>query len=61
MGITWDDDVGRLVDDVNFDIVEPVAGAITPLPGGVGSLTTAVLMKHVVQAAERAATRSEGE
>lgn len=61
VGITWDDDAGRLVGDVNFDIVEPVAGAITPLPGGVGSLTTAVLMKHVVQAAERAATRSEGE
>ena len=34
---------------------EPVAEAITPVPGGVGAVTTAVLAKHVVLAAERAA------
>lgn len=61
VGINWDESVGGLVGDVDFDAVEPVADAITPVPGGVGSLTTAVLMKHVVQAAERAAARTKGE
>lgn len=44
---------GRLVGDVDTDSVEPVAGAVTPVPGGVGVVTTAVLMEHVVSAAER--------
>lgn len=61
VGINWDESIGRLVGDVDFDAVEPVVDAITPVPGGVGSLTTAVLVKHVVQAAERAAARAEGE
>ena len=61
VGINWDEGAGRLVGDVDFDVVEPIAGAVTPVPGGVGSLTTAVLMTHVVQAAERAAARAEGE
>ena len=33
--------------------VEPIVGAITPVPGGVGSVTTSVLIGHVVEAAER--------
>ena len=61
VGINWDEGAGRLVGDVDFDAVEPLVDAITPVPGGVGSLTTAVLMKHVVQAAERAAARTKGE
>lgn len=61
VGINWDESAGRLVGDVDFDVVEPVVDAVTPVPGGVGSLTTAVLMKHVVQAAERAAARTKGE
>lgn len=61
VGINWDESAGRLVGDVDFDAVEPVVDTVTPVPGGVGSLTTAVLMKHVVQAAERAAARTEGE
>ena len=61
VGINWDESAGRLVGDVDFDAVEPVVDAITPVPGGVGSLTTAVLMKHVVQAAERAVARTEGD
>ena len=44
---------GKLCGDVDFEAVEPVAGAITPVPGGVGSMTTAVLAKHVIEAAER--------
>ena len=48
------DETGALVGDVAFDEVEPLVRAITPVPGGVGAVTTAVLMKHVVEAAERA-------
>ncbi len=46
------DESGDLCGDVAFDEVEPLAAAITPVPGGVGSVTTAVLCKHVVEAAE---------
>ena len=45
---------GNLCGDVDFDAVEPIVGAITPVPRGVGSVTTALLMKHVVQAASAA-------
>ncbi len=44
---------GTLCGDVRFDEVEPIVGAITPVPGGVGTVTSAVLAKHVVEAAER--------
>ena len=40
----------RLVGDVNFDDVKAVAGAITPVPGGVGPMTVAMLMKNTVKA-----------
>lgn len=53
VGINWDDAAGKLVGDVDFDAVEPLVQAITPVPGGVGSVTTAILAKHVVEAAER--------
>ena len=42
----------QLVGDVDFDAAAPVAGAITPVPGGVGLLTVAMLMENVVQAAK---------
>ncbi len=42
----------KLVGDVNFEPVSEIAGAITPVPGGVGLLTVAMLMQNVVQAAE---------
>lgn len=45
---------GKLRGDVDFDAVEPLVSAITPVPGGVGAVTTAVLVKHVVEAAEKA-------
>ena len=45
---------GKLVGDVNFDAVKDKCSAITPVPGGVGAVTTSVLMKHVVEAAEKA-------
>jgi hypothetical protein len=40
-----------LVGDVDFESVAPVAGRITPVPGGVGPLTVAMLLKNTVQAA----------
>lgn len=43
---------GRMSGDVSFDEVEPVVSAVSPVPGGVGNVTTAVLCKHVVEAAE---------
>ena len=46
---------GRLCGDVRFDEAEPVVDAITPVPGGVGTVTTSVLVSHVVDAAEKAA------
>jgi methylenetetrahydrofolate dehydrogenase (NADP+)/methenyltetrahydrofolate cyclohydrolase len=45
----------RLVGDVDFAEVQPVAGKITPNPGGVGPMTIALLMQNTVLAAERAA------
>lgn len=44
---------GGMVGDCDFAQVEPIVGAITPVPGGVGAVTNTVLMKHVIQAAER--------
>lgn len=55
VGINWDEQAGKLVGDVDFDAVEPVVNAITPVPGGVGSVTTAMLAKHVIEAAESCA------
>ncbi|MBQ9045034.1 MAG: bifunctional 5,10-methylenetetrahydrofolate dehydrogenase/5,10-methenyltetrahydrofolate cyclohydrolase [Oscillospiraceae bacterium] len=44
---------GRICGDVQFDAVSPYVRAISPVPSGVGSVTTAVLAKHVIEAAER--------
>lgn len=56
VGINWDESAGKLCGDVRYDEVEPIVGAITPVPRGVGSVTTAVLAKHVVEAAGRTIT-----
>ena len=53
VGINVDEN-GKLCGDVKYDEVEPVVAAITPVPGGVGAVTTAVLAKHVIEAAEKA-------
>ena len=42
---------GKLCGDVDYEKAEPVVEAITPVPGGVGSVTTSVLIGHVVEAA----------
>lgn len=49
------DEAGRLCGDVDFDSVAPVAGWITPVPGGVGPMTRAMLLVNTVEAAERSA------
>jgi methylenetetrahydrofolate dehydrogenase (NADP+)/methenyltetrahydrofolate cyclohydrolase len=44
---------GKLLGDVDFERVVPIAGAITPVPGGVGPMTIAMLMSNVAEAADR--------
>ena len=46
---------GRIVGDVDFESAVDVAAAITPVPGGVGPLTNALLLTHLIRAAERQA------
>lgn len=48
-------DAGKLCGDVDFDGVKEVAGWITPVPGGVGPMTRAMLLVNTIEAAERAA------
>lgn len=64
VAINWDADKpnskggrGGIAGDADFAEIEPIVEAITPVPGGVGSVTTSVLMKHVVEAAEKVADR----
>ena len=45
---------GKLCGDVDFETAAGIVKAVTPVPGGVGSVTTAVLCKHVIEAAEKA-------
>lgn len=58
VGINVDEN-GKLCGDVKFEEAEPIAAAITPVPGGVGSVTTAVLAKHVIEAAEKAQSQPQ--
>ena len=53
------DDEGRLCGDVDFDRVRDVAGFITPVPGGVGPMTRAMLLSNTLDAAERLTSRSQ--
>lgn len=48
------DNAGNLVGDVDFPSAEATVEAITPVPGGVGAVTTSVLARHVIEAAENA-------
>lgn len=49
---------GKLAGDVDFDAVKEVAGWISPVPGGVGPMTIAMLLTNTVESAERAVARS---
>ena len=60
VSINWDENKinakggkGGIAGDAVYDEVEPIVEALTPVPGGVGSVTTSVLIGHVVEAAER--------
>jgi len=55
VGINWSEEKKKLVGDVKFDDVEPLVGHITPVPGGVGTVTTSVLVSNVVAAAKNQA------
>ena len=50
VSVNWDG--SALCGDADFAAVEPVVDAITPVPGGVGAVTSSVLMAHTVRAAE---------
>ena len=53
VGINVDEE-GNLVGDVDFAAADAIVGAVTPVPGGVGAVTTSVLAAHVLQTAEQA-------
>ena len=53
VGINWDEAKQGIAGDVDFDSVEPAVKALTPVPGGVGTVTTCVLISHVIEAAKR--------
>lgn len=57
VGINFDED-GTMCGDVDFDAAQAIVEAITPVPRGIGTVTTSVTMAHVVLAAERQAARS---
>lgn len=52
VGINTDEN-GKMCGDIDFEKAEREAAAITPVPGGVGSVTTAILMQHVAEAASK--------
>ena len=53
VGIGWNEEKGKLCGDVKFEEAEALVGAVTPVPGGVGTVTTSVLVSHVIEAAKR--------
>ena len=60
VSVNWDPEkpnarggLGAMAGDAVFEEVEPIVAAITPVPGGVGTVTTSVLMGHVMEAARR--------
>ena len=53
VGISFNEEKGKLCGDVKYDEVFENVKAITPVPGGVGSVTTAILFKHVIESAEK--------
>jgi methylenetetrahydrofolate dehydrogenase (NADP+)/methenyltetrahydrofolate cyclohydrolase len=50
---------GKLCGDVDYDSVEPVAGVLTPVPGGVGPMTITMLLTNTLESAERAAKETK--
>ena len=57
VGITWNPEKQKLCGDVKAEEAEEIVRALTPVPGGVGGVTTSVLCRHVAEAARRSARR----
>ncbi len=55
VGITWSNEKKKVCGDCLFEEVEPIVRAITPVPGGVGAVTTSLLVRHVIEAVEKTA------
>ena len=55
VGVNRDPGTGKLCGDVDYEAASETARAVTPVPGGIGKVTTAVLAKHVVEACSRLA------
>lgn len=53
VGMNWSEEKQKFVGDVRLDEAEQTVRAVTPVPGGVGSVTTSVLVSHVVEVADR--------
>ena len=58
VGINFDEN-DKMCGDADFEEIKENVAAITPVPGGVGTVTTALLMHHVVQAANAAADEAK--
>ncbi|MBO5975836.1 MAG: bifunctional 5,10-methylene-tetrahydrofolate dehydrogenase/5,10-methylene-tetrahydrofolate cyclohydrolase [Oscillospiraceae bacterium] len=56
VGINFDED-GKMCGDVDFVAAEALASYVTPVPGGVGAVTTAVLLRHTLESAEKMVTK----
>ncbi len=52
VGINFDEN-GKMCGDVDYTNVESLAAAITPVPGGIGSVTSAILLRHLIESAEK--------
>ena len=52
VGVNMDAD-GKMCGDVDYAAAEPLVQAITPVPGGIGTVTSSILMRHVIESAER--------
>ncbi len=53
VGTNYDEEKGKLCGDVNFEEACQIVASLTPVPNGVGTVTSSVLVKHVIEAAER--------
>lgn len=51
VGVNWDEEKGSISGDADFEQIKGIVRHITPVPGGVGSVTSSILMKHTVKAA----------
>lgn len=65
VSVNWDENkpnskggMGAIAGDAVFEAVEPIVAAITPVPGGVGAVTTSVLLSHVAEAALQTITKA---